>query len=192
MLKIGLTGGIGSGKSTVAKVFEIIGVPVFYADEYGKAAYTDPKVRHEIGLILGPDVLTPTGVNRMRMRDIIFNDEDKLDQVSAIVHPWVKEQYDLWLKKFSGYPYIVREAAILIESGAWRSCDQVILITAPDEDRIARVIKRDNVSESSVRQRLEIQITDDERMKYCQHVWHNDNRFPLLEKILMFDNYIRA
>lgn len=192
MLKIGLTGGIGSGKSTVARVFEILGVPVFYADEYGKAAYNDPQIRMDIQRLLGPDVVSAEGINRPLMRELLFNNEALLDEVSSIVHPWVKEQYDIWLKKHAHHPYVIREAAILIESGAWRTCDQIILITAPEKNRIQRVVKRDHSSEESIKQRIHIQMTDEERMKYCQHVWPNDDRFPLLEKILLFDNYIRA
>jgi dephospho-CoA kinase len=192
MIKIGLTGGIGSGKSTVARVFEILGNPVFYADDVAKKAYSDPIIRAEVAKVIGPHVLTPEGVNKELMRKEIFGNDKHLTFINELIHPWVAEQFSLWRKQHLRAPYIVKEAAILIESGSYKDCDKIILVTAPIEQRISSVARRDNISKEEVEKRIALQMSDEERTKFADLLLKNDNHFSMLYTILQFDNMLKA
>ncbi|MEZ4800191.1 MAG: dephospho-CoA kinase [Flavobacteriales bacterium] len=192
MIHVGLTGGIGSGKSTVAKVFETLGIPVFYADHVAKLAYTDKNIQEEVKSIFGAQVFSENQLVRQRLAEIVFSEKHKLEQLNSIIHPWVATQYQEWCKIYPNAKYVIREAAILIESGAYKTCDKIILISAPEEMRIQRVHQRDQLSNSEIQRRINNQMKDEEREKYANYNWANDNEFPLLEHILLFDNMIRA
>lgn len=192
MIHIGLTGGIGSGKSTVAKVFESLGVPVFYADDVAKRAYDDDEIRQKVKTLFGEDLYVNHLLDKKKLASIVFNDKQKLVALNSIIHPWVAEQYFLWYKKNDTAKYVIREAAILIESGAYKTCDKIILITAPEEMRVQRVHQRDQLSNAEIQTRIKNQMSDEERQTYAHYTWANDNYFPLLEHILLFDNMIRA
>jgi dephospho-CoA kinase len=192
MIKIGLTGGIGSGKSTVAKVFEILGIPVFYADDVAKQAYTDPIIRAEVEKVIGPHVLTPEGINKELMRKEIFGNDKNLTFINELIHPWVATQFANWRKQHLKQPYIIKEAAILIESGSYKDCDKIILVTAPIEQRISSVSRRDNISREEVERRIALQMSDAERTKYADLILKNDNHFSMLYTILQFDNMLKA
>lgn len=192
MIHIGLTGGIGSGKSTVAKVFESLGVPVFYADDVAKRAYDDDEIRQKVKTLFGEDLYVDHLLDKKKLASIVFNDKQKLVALNSIIHPWVAEQYFLWYKKNDAAKYVIREAAILIESGAYKTCDKIILITAPQEMRVQRVHQRDQLSNAEIQTRIKNQMSDEERQTYAHYTWANDNHFPLLEHILLFDNMIRA
>lgn len=192
MIHVGLTGGIGSGKSTVARVFEMLAVPVFYADQIAKEAYNDPMIRHQMIAYFGEGIYNHTAIHKQKLAAEIFNDEEKRQFVESIIHPFVARQYSSFKEKHKYAPYIIREAAILIESGAYKDCDQIIVVTAPEEDRIKRVMRRDNCSKDEVIARLSKQLNDEQRRKFATQVWANDNLFPMLETILRFDNFIRA
>ncbi|MFY7970370.1 MAG: dephospho-CoA kinase [Flavobacteriales bacterium] len=192
MKVIGLTGGIGSGKSTVARVFERLGVPVFYADLVAKAAYTEPSIQLSVTSLFGSDIFENGVLNRAILAERVFSSPSLLAQLNALIHPYVAEQWRIWRKQHSSSPYVIREAAILIESGSYQDCDAIIQVTAPIEDRIKRVCKRDGTSEEQVRSRMNNQLSDEERMKYAQYELKNDNRESLLETILRLDNYFRS
>lgn len=192
MIRIGITGGIGSGKSTVARVFEILGIPVFYADQVAKRAYADPQIRSQIIHKWGEQMLTPQGVNIDRMREKLFESEENRVFINALIHPWVQKQYQLWKVKTRHFPYTLKEAALLIETEGYKDCDKIILITAPMDQRIARVAKRDALKEEEIQKRIQAQWTDAEKMKYAHYVWANDNAFPLLDHILQLDNLLKA
>jgi dephospho-CoA kinase len=191
LITVGLTGGIGSGKTTVARVFELLGVPVFYADVEAKLVYNDPEIKKILVDKIGPDVYINTIINKERMRAFLFESEENRLFINNLIHPKVAQRYQDWKKQQSN-PYIIREAAILIESGSYKDCDQIILITASEDLRIKRVMKRDGLTEHEVARRLQAQWTDSERGAYATQIWSNDNISPLLEKILFFDNAIRA
>lgn len=192
MIHIGLTGGIGSGKSTVAKVFETIGVPVFYADKVAKTAYNDPHIKQKVVALLGDAIFKENELQKTLIANIVFNDAEKLKALNEIIHPWVANEYKKWCSILKHMPYVVREAAILIESNAHKTCDKIILVTAPQDMRIARVQRRDGSDIQMIQQRINTQWTDEERAPYCDFIWANDNKFNLLEQILLFDNWIRA
>lgn len=192
MIIIGLTGGIGSGKSTVAKVFETLHIPVFYSDDVAKKAYLDNDIRRAIIEKFGADVLTENGVNKEKMRELIFSQPEALLFINQLIHPWVAEEFKKFIASNKRAPYVIKEAAILIESGGYKDCDKIILITAPENQRIARVSLRDNISDEKVRERIALQMPDTEKMKYADYTWKNDNHESLLKQILLFDNMIKG
>jgi dephospho-CoA kinase len=192
MIIVGLTGGIGSGKSTVAKVFETLHIPVFYSDDVAKKAYLDNDIRRAIIEKFGADVLTENGVNKEKMRELIFSQPEALLFINQLIHPWVAEEFKKFIASNKSAPYIIKEAAIIIESGGYKDCDKIILITAPENQRIARVSLRDNISDEKVRERITLQMPDTEKMKYADYTWKNDNHESLLKQILLFDNMIKG
>lgn len=192
MIQVGLTGGIGSGKSTVAKVFELLHVPVFYADDVAKTAYNEPEIRDKMVKHFGEIIYTHAELNKPFLAARIFQNTIDKAFVESLVHPFVANAYKRFKSVHASSPYIIREAAILIESGSYKDCDQIILITAPLEAKVKRVIQRDGISEAQVIERINKQMTDDQRQSFATQIWHNDNRFPLLETILRYDNFLRA
>jgi dephospho-CoA kinase len=192
MTRLGITGGIGSGKSTVARVFEILGVPVFYADIVAKQAYSDQGIRQQIIDRWGEHLLTPSGVQVEFMRKKIFQSEENRTFINGLVHPWVQERYNEWKALTRKHPYTLKEAALLIESGGYKDCDKIILITAPMDRRIKRIALRDGLTPQDIEKRILAQWSDEEKRKYADYVWANDNAFPLLDHILKLDNLLRA
>ena len=176
MLKIGITGGIGSGKSTVCKVFETLGIPVYYADtEAKKLLDTDTTVFQLVRTAFGEVILNDLGkIDRKKMAAIVFADDEKLAKLNSIIHPAVAKHFEKWLLQQKNAPYILKEAAILFESGANKQVDKVIAVTAPLELRIERIVKRDNVSEKEVKKRIKNQWTEEEIVKRSDYVIIND------------------
>jgi dephospho-CoA kinase len=185
MLKIGVTGGIGSGKSLVCKIFSILNVPVYNADHEAKRIMAeDLHIRRNLKAAFGPGVITPEGPDRKALSEIIFNDPAALEIVNSLVHPAVFSDFMSWMKKCNDYPYIIKEAAILFETGGHKHLDMVILVTAPEELRLRRVIQRDGETEKSIRQRMANQWTDEKKIPLAGLILNNDNTSPLLPVIL--------
>jgi len=151
MIKVGITGGIGSGKTTVCKMFSVLGIPVFVADVVGKQLMNeDQQLREQLIRLFGSDVYLPDQtINRKYLANIVFNDSSSLEKLNSVVHPAVHKAFEEWLLKQQA-PYILHEAAILFESGFNRMMDFTITITTSEEERIARVIKRDKISEEEL------------------------------------------
>lgn len=186
MLKIGITGGIGSGKSTVVKVFEQLGVPVFIADDQAKELMnTDLELIAEIKQVFGENVYTPKGeLNRTMLASLVFNAPDKLKLLNALVHPATIRAFENWCKRHQDKPYVLKEAAILFESGTYKQNDLNILVTAPEEIRIKRVIKRDASDEEKVRSRIKNQMPDEEKSKLADFILVNDEQSALIPQIV--------
>ena len=164
MLRIGLTGGIGSGKSTVAKVFEILGIPVYYADSAAKYLMnTDPDLQKAIILAFGQDAYTGTELNRKKIASIVFNDPAKLEKLNQLIHPATIRDAEEWMKKQTS-PYAIKEAALLFESGADAGLDKIIGVAAPQQLRIKRVMERDAVTEAEVLSRIRRQMDEDKKL----------------------------
>jgi dephospho-CoA kinase len=176
MLKIGITGGIGSGKTTVAKLFEALGVPVFYADaETRMLQNSDAELREAIIEAFGAETYLPDGkLSRTRLAEIVFADKTALAKINSIVHPAVARHFENWCLAHANQPYILKEAAILFESGSDKGLDGVITVTAPEEIRIRRVMQRDSVSEAEVRKRISNQWPEEEKMKRSKWIINND------------------
>jgi dephospho-CoA kinase len=160
---IGLTGGIGSGKTTLVNYMESLGIPVFIADEEAKKAMQSPHVLEEVKTSFGNSIFENGQLNRQQLASIVFSNPDKLKELNSIIHPEVKRLFAIWLNQHKTVPFVVYEAAILFESGSYQNCDYIITVTAPLEDRITRVIQRDNCSREQVLQRINAQWTDEER-----------------------------
>ena len=191
---IGLTGGIGSGKSTMCRIFEVLNVPVFYADEEAKALYESVQVIEAITKLLGNEILNEAGkIDRKKMAAVIFEDSKKLLQIQQLIHPLVKQRFEEWMDIYQKEAlYCIREAAILIESGAYKDCDKIIVVTAPEEIRIQRVMKRDNISEQEVMSRIAHQMKDSERLKYADYVINNDGSHPLIRQVIQIHHQLLA
>ena len=170
---IGLTGGIGSGKTTLVNYMESLGIPVFIADEEAKKAMQSPQVLDNVKANFGNAIFENGHLNRQQLASIVFSNPDKLKELNSIIHPEVKRQFAIWLDQHKTVPFVVYEAAILIESGSYQNCDYIITVTAPLEDRITRVMQRDNCSREQVLQRINVQWTDEERALKSNYVIDN-------------------
>ncbi|MFJ1321763.1 dephospho-CoA kinase [Capnocytophaga canis] len=175
MMVVGLTGGIGSGKTTIARMFQDLGIPVYISDiEAQKVIETDPVVKRRIIKEFGELAYIDGKYNRRYIADIVFNDKHRLQKLNNIVHPALALHFQRW-KDMQKSLYIIKEAAILFESGAYKQCDYIITVTAPEQERIRRVVERDQVTEKLVRERMRNQWTDEERIKLSDEVVDNIN-----------------
>lgn len=170
---IGLTGGIGSGKTTVANYLIAKGIPVYIADLEARKITESKKVINQIEKVFGVDVIENNKVNRAVLATIVFKDKKKLAQLNAIIHPEVKKHFKKWLKSKVDYKFVVKESAILFESGSYEDCDAIILVTAPLETRIERTMKRDNVDKESVLQRINNQMPEEEKKIKSDYIIQN-------------------
>lgn len=178
---VGVTGGIGSGKSTVCKVFESLGIPVFNADEEAKNIYiTEPQALQQMKEVFGEAVFSNGQLDKVKLAQVIFSNEDLLRKLNGIIHPLVRKRFIEWQTALNA-PYVIREAAILIESGAHKDCDHIILVSASEEIRIQRVIERSGLSEEEIRKRIANQWTDKQRRPYCDFEIRNDGNLILHE-----------
>lgn len=185
MLKVGLTGNIGSGKTTVCRVFEMLGVPVYYADEEARKLFTRDDVIGRLVGIFGRDVLDGSGrPDRKKIAGIAFNDRVRLEKLNALIHPLVRQQFEAWHASQSDTPYTIQEAAILFETGHYRHFDRTILVTAPEDVRIDRVCRRDKASPEEVTARMKNQTDQQELEKLADFVIFNDGRLLVIPQIL--------
>ncbi|WP_396143235.1 dephospho-CoA kinase [Flavobacterium sp.] len=171
---IGLTGGIGSGKSTIANYIASKGIPVYIADEEAKKLMELPEVIASVNAIFEENVLDEFGkLDRKRIADLVFNSPTQLAQLNNIVHPLVKNHFIEWLKIHSNALYVIKEVAILFETGGNTACDKVILVTAPEEIRIERAMKRDNTSKETIVRRMNNQLPESEKIIKSDFIIHN-------------------
>ena len=176
MMKIiGLTGGIGSGKTTVANHFIGSGIPVYIADDEARKIMQSPEILREIEKIFGSVVFKNEVLNRQKLAEIVFSNSDKLKQLNAIIHPAVKKHFGNWILNYKNSPFVIYETAILFEGGSYKDCDKIITVTAPLETRIERVIQRDKTSRENVLKRIKMQWTDDQRLGKSDFVIENIN-----------------
>jgi dephospho-CoA kinase len=170
---IGLTGGIGSGKTIVAEYFKSLGVPVYIADEEAKKLMTSDDIINALSNEFGKEILENGILNREKLAQLVFNNPKKLQKLNNIVHPKVKIHFDNWVEKHRNSPFVVKEAAILFESGSYKYCDTIITVTCPLEIRLQRVMKRDKTDRKSVLKRIENQWTDEQRIAKSNYVIDN-------------------
>lgn len=183
-MKLGITGGIGSGKTSVCRVFNILGIPVFSADpEAQRIMNSDKSVISGINEIAGKDLYADGTLNRMELASIIFNDPDVLKKVNSLVHPVVFEDFIRWTEEQKS-PYVIMEAAILFESGASNLVDRVATVYAPVEERIARVTRRNRLTREQVMDRIRNQMDDEMRMKMSDYVINNSENDMIIPVIL--------
>lgn len=172
---IGLTGGIGSGKTTIANYIHSKGIPVYISDSEAKKVMELPEIINKINSTFNEDITTNKVLDREKLAAIVFSKPDKLKQLNAIVHPAVKVHFDNWVAQHQNHPIIVKEAAILFESGSYKDCDAVISVIVPLETRIERVIKRDTTTKEKVLQRIKNQLSDEERIEKSDYIINNES-----------------
>jgi len=184
MLRIGLTGGIGSGKSTVADIFRVLGIPVFDADASARQLMeTDAALRSAIVSLLGENAYQNGQLNRKWIADIVFNDPFRLDQLNAIVHPAAIRAGENWANSQTS-AYVIKEAALFFEAGSTEGMDYIIGVYAPQHIRINRVMKRDQVSREEVMGRMKRQIQEEIKMRLCDFVILNDDQHLVIPQVL--------
>jgi len=190
-ITVGITGGIGSGKSTVCEIFKILGVPVFEADKVAKNLMNENRViRENLVEWFGNGIYQGNLLNRKLLAELIFNDNNLLTKVNSLVHPIVREEFEKW-RNSQNNVYSVYEAAILFESGFYKLMDFTLLITAPEQIRINRVMKRDNLSHDQVLARIKNQWSDEEKRKLATTVIINDNKNLIIPQIIEIDKKLK-
>ncbi len=194
MLTIGITGGIGSGKSTVCRVFKTLGIPIFQADIVAKQLQNeDPQIRKGLMSLFGTKIYTNDGLlDRRKLANLIFNNKENLLQVNNLIHPVVRNEFELWKKHKTEYPYILYEAAILFETGNFRSFDYTIVVVADEGQRIERVMKRDQVTHEAILQRMSNQMKDAEKVKLADFIIENNDNQLIIPEILKLDQFLKS
>lgn len=185
MLRVGITGGIGSGKTTVCQIFATLGIPIYYADVRAKELMVaDAEVIQQIKSLFGDDAYHKGQLNRKYIADRVFHDKNLLQQLNAIVHPAVFQDTLNWYQTHHDKAYTLYEAAIMYESGSYKLLDKIITVFAPLEDRIERTIQRDHISREEVLERIDKQLPEEEKMKRADFIIYNDHSQPLIEQVL--------
>lgn len=192
MLRIGLTGGIGSGKSTVARIFDVLGIPVYSADDASKRLMAeDPELKKSIINSFGKESYVEGELNRKYLSDQVFNDNKKIELLNSLVHPATIKDAELWMKKQNA-PYIIKEAALIFESGSNKFLDFVIGVQSPLLLRMQRAIQRDNVTVEKVEARMKLQMDEDEKMSLCDFIIINDEKQMLIPQVLLLHEKLLA
>jgi dephospho-CoA kinase len=184
MLKIGITGGIGSGKTTVANIFEVLGIPVYYADDAAKRLMDeDEELKQKIKQQFGDEVYKNGKLDKKYLADIVFASPEKLALLNALVHPATLKDADSWMQKQTT-PYTLKEAALIFESGAQQNLDYIIGVTAPAPLRILRTMQRDGITREDVIARMDKQMEETIKMKLCDFIIKNDEQEMLLPQVI--------
>ncbi|KPK85384.1 MAG: hypothetical protein AMS27_07460 [Bacteroides sp. SM23_62_1] len=189
MFRVGVTGGIGSGKTLICKIFEILGVPVYYADlQAKKILVSEPDVITKLTECFGKVILKQGKPDREKIASIVFNSPDALNRLNSVIHPFVRKDFNVWTSNKKGYSYVIEEAAILFESGAFRLLDFTITISAPQDLRIKRVMERDNTDRKSIMARIANQMNEEERISLADAVIVNDNKLLVIPQVVELHN----
>ncbi len=189
-LRVGITGGIGSGKSTVARIFEVLGIPVYYADAAARRLMNeDESLRQSIVQAFGAEAYTGHELNRSYIANVVFNNPEKMALLNALTHPATIRDAENWMQQQKA-PYVLKEAALIFESGSAAGLDYVIGVFAPEALRIQRVMQRDGISREQVKQRMDRQIEESVKMKLCDFVIRNDEQEMLIPQVLKLHQYL--
>ena len=184
MLRIGLTGGIGSGKSTVAHIFSVLGIPVYDADSAAKRLMSENEIlKNKIIENFGDASYHNGQLNTKYLSEQVFNEAGKTDLLNSLVHPATIQDAEKWMKKQSA-PYIIKEAALIFESGSNKMLDKVIGVSSPLSLRIERTMKRNNITRKQVMERINLQMNEEEKMRLCDYVIYNDEQQMLIPQVL--------
>lgn len=194
MLKVGITGGIGSGKSTVCRIFEVLGIPVFYADTVAKEVmHTDDILVRDIINTFGPDAYSYQGeLNRKYLADIVFKNKAELDKLNALVHPAVFRAFETWASLYPNASYVIKEAALMFESGSFKLCDYNVLVLSPADLKIRRVMERDAATQDEVESRMNKQFSDEEKARMADFFIRNNEKELLIPQVLDLNSRILA
>jgi dephospho-CoA kinase len=184
MFKVGVTGGIGSGKTTACRIFAVLGIPVFSSDEQGKRLLAaDPDVRAAVQVAFGDAVMKDGVPDRKALAERVFRDPEALARLNAIIHPAVRSAFSAWAERQDA-PYVINEAAILVETGIYRQLDHLVVVMADREERLRRVMERDGLPREAVLNRMRNQATDAERERAANSLLRNDGSNLLIPQVL--------
>lgn len=185
MIQLGITGGIGSGKSTLCKVLEKLGIPVYYADEEAKMILDSSSIQKKIINSFGKNVLDDGGkLDRKKLAALVFSENKKLEKLNSLIHPAVAKHYAAWVKSKSKNKIVAKEAAILFESGSYKQMDKIVCVYAPKELRIKRAMERGNATREEILNRIKKQIPEKEKMRRSDFVIYNDEKKMMLPQVL--------
>ncbi len=191
MIKVGLTGGIGSGKTTVARLFELLGIPVYFADKEAKRLmHTHQKLRIAIRRVFGDDIYKDGSLNTSKLAEIVFQDGEALSQLNALVHPVVRADFVQWTEQQKA-PYVIEESAILFETGLYKDFDYVVSILCPMEERIKRLLERDSITKKQIQARMAVQVSDAFRKEKSDYLLKNGKDDLLLPQVFGLDEILR-
>lgn len=187
VMKVGITGGIGAGKTTVCQIFEALGVPVYYADERARhILMKNHELHSELRNHFGEEIFDGEGIpDRKKIAAIVFNDKEKLQTLNSLIHPRVGKDWKDWLSSRDyAFSYVLKEAALLFESGSFKQLDKIICVAAPDNLRISRVVSRDGVSEEDVKLRMKNQLSQELKISLSQFLILNDEKESLIPQVI--------
>jgi len=185
MIKIGITGGIGSGKSIICQVFSILKVPVYHADAEAKMlTESDPTIRKQLEAVAGVNVFNNGGLNRLLLADLIFNNSDMLEKINGIIHPKVAVHFKEWCTRHSQDPYIIHESAILFESNTYKDFQKIVAVTSPEDKRISRILNRNNMTIDRIRSIMMNQLPESEIVQRSDFVIINDDSQLIIPQVL--------
>ncbi|MCJ8209988.1 dephospho-CoA kinase [Mucilaginibacter sp. RS28] len=194
MIKIGITGNIGSGKTTVSKVFALLGVPVFYADTAAKEVMVkDAELMEGLVKLFGKESYLEDGVlNRKYIASKVFNNPDELAKLNALVHPAVFRAFDNWAVAYADVPYTLKEAALMFESDSYKMCDYTIVVTAPLEMRLQRVVGRDHITREEALARDARQMNEEEKIRLADYrIWNDDSRLVIPQVLELHQQFLK-
>lgn len=193
MKRIGLTGNIGTGKTTIARIFEVLGVPVYHADTRARVILDSDNVKLKISSLFGNHVINPMNqVDRKALANIVFNNKEKLSELNNLIHPLVEDDFAQWCEIHKNEHYILHEAAILFESGFNRLFDATIMVAAPEELCIERVMARDSITKEMVIERMQNQWPQEKKMELSEYVVVNDNHILVIPQVIAIHKAIRG
>jgi len=186
MFKVGITGNIGSGKTTVSKIFELLGVPIFYADYHAKKVMVDDaELIAGLKQAFGSEAYLADGaLNRKHIAGIVFSNDTQLAKLNALVHPAVFRAFDSWAADKTNFPYVLKEAALLFESSSYKMCDRTIMVTAPFELRMQRILQRDNITRAEAESRNSKQFTEQQKTTLADDLIYNDETRLVIPQVL--------
>jgi dephospho-CoA kinase len=184
MIKTGLTGNIGSGKSMVSRIFETLGVPVFHADTAAKKLLTDESIQQAIMEQFGGAVITEDKVDRKKLASVVFEDKSALTYLNTLIHPMVRQDLMKWFERHKDYPYVIQEAAILFESGFYKEFDKIITVAAPADICIQRVMLRDGLRKEEVEKRMENQWKQEKKMELSHYIIYNNETQLVIPQVM--------
>jgi dephospho-CoA kinase len=192
-LQFGITGGIGSGKTLVSKIFACLGIPVYDADSHAKELMTTDgilvsQIKKEFGDL---SYLSDGTLNRKYLSEVVFNKQERLDVLNKLVHPRVGENYTQWVKRHNNKAYVLKEAALLFETGSYQALDKIIVVHAPEEVRIKRVVHRDGRAEQQVREIIRKQMSEEEKLKRADFIIYNDESSLIIPQVLSLHNRLQ-